>query len=73
MADRLQPHELEGLSRSLAMAPLSPESVAQLLRSHQELSKDWTELEALLVRLLPAWAECREVLNELARRLDASP
>ena len=69
MADQLRPHEFDALSRSLAMAPLSGDSVARLLQSHRELSKDWGELEALLVRLLPAWAECRAVLNELSRRL----
>jgi hypothetical protein len=53
----------------MAMAPLSADSVARLLRSHQELSRDWAELEALLVRLAPAWSECREVLDELSRRL----
>ena len=68
MADRLQPHEIEGLLRSAAMAPLSPDSVRRVLEEHQELLQDRVELEALIGRLLPAWGECRAVLNELSKR-----
>ena len=60
MADRLKPHEVEGLARSMAMAPLSADSVAKLLGSHVEISRDWSELEGLLVELAPAWAEVRQ-------------
>lgn len=70
-------HEIEGLLRSMAMAPLSPESVRRVLEAHRELLAEQRELlaeqrelEALLHRLLPAWAECRQVLNELMRRLE---
>jgi hypothetical protein len=38
-------------------------------RSHDELSHDWTEIESLLERLGPAWAEVRPILNELNRAL----
>jgi hypothetical protein len=61
----LKPHEVEGMRRSAAMAPLSTNSVERLLRSHAELSADWAEVEGLLRRLGPAWAELRSILNEL--------
>jgi hypothetical protein len=69
MAERLTAHEVEGLARSMAMAPLSGDSVARLLKSHGALSRDWKEVEDLLVRLAPAWAEVRSILNELNRVL----
>jgi hypothetical protein len=66
----MKAHEIEGLLRSLALAPLSPESVRAALESHRELLAQRDELEKLLRRLLPAWAECRQVLNELMKQLD---
>ncbi len=69
MAERLTAHEVEGLARSMAMAPLSGESVGRLMKSHAALSRDWSEVEELLVRLAPAWAEVRSILNELNRVL----
>ena len=53
----------------MAMAPLSGESVGRLMKSHAALSRDWSEVEELLVRLAPAWAEVRSILNELNRVL----
>jgi hypothetical protein len=69
VAERLQAHEVEGLARSMAMAPLPASSVAKLVQSHQQLSREWEELEGLLVELAPAWAEVRKVLNEINRVL----
>ena len=60
---------MEGLARSMAMAPLPASSVARLLESHHQLSRDWAELEGLLVELAPAWAEVRKLLNEINRVL----
>ena len=65
VAERLKTHEVESLARSMAMAPLSQDSVARLVRSHGELSQEWAEVEGLLQRLGPAWAELRSILNEL--------
>ena len=65
MGTRLKGYEIEGMARSAAMAPLSTASVTRLLESHAELSKDWSEVEGLLQRLGPAWAELRSLLNEL--------
>ena len=69
MAERLTTHEVEGLAAIDGMAPLSGESVGRLMKSHAALSRDWSEVEELLVRLAPAWAEVRSILNELNRVL----
>jgi hypothetical protein len=53
------------MARSAAMAPLSQQSVEDILSSHAGLSADWSEVEALLQRLAPAWVELRTILNEL--------
>ena len=74
MVGRLKSHEVEGLARSMAMAPLSADSVAKLLGSHVEISRHWAELEGFLVELAPAWAEVRRILNEVnSRYLERSP
>jgi hypothetical protein len=44
---------------------MSRNSVARLLCSHGELSHDWAEVDGLLHRLGPVWAELRSILNEL--------
>jgi hypothetical protein len=61
----MKQHEVESMRRSAAMAPLSTVSVERLVRSHGELSQAWGEVEGLLRRLGPAWAELRSLLNEL--------
>jgi hypothetical protein len=66
----MKAHEIEGMLRSMAMAPLSPDSVRRVLEAHRELLAERAALEALLRRLLPAWKECREVLNELSKQLE---
>ena len=65
--DRVRVHELEGMSRSMTVGPLSSDQVARLLRSYRELAKEQAEVKAQLVKLAPAWAELRKVLNELNR------
>jgi hypothetical protein len=54
----------------MVVGPLSSDQVARLLRSHRALAKERADLEALLVKLAPAWAELRKVLNELNRVLE---
>jgi hypothetical protein len=61
----LKEYEVEGVRRSAAMAPLPAQRVTELLESHGELSHDWAEVEGLLQRLGPAWAQLRSILNEL--------
>lgn len=63
-------HELEGMARSMTVGSLPGDQVARLLRSYRELAKEQDEVKAQLVKLAPAWAELRKVLNELNRVLD---
>ena len=67
--DRVRVHELEGMARSMTVGPLPSDQVARLLRSYEELAKEQAEVKAQLVKLAPAWAELRKVLNELNRVL----
>jgi hypothetical protein len=60
------------MARSMAVGPLPSDQVVRLLRSYRELAKERADLEALLVKLAPAWAELRKVLNELNRVLGDS-
>ena len=46
------------------------DQVARLLRSYEALAKEQAEVKAQLVKLAPAWAELRKVLNELNRVLE---
>ena len=62
-------HELEGMARSMTVGPLPSDQVARLLRSYQELAMEQAEVKAQMVKLAPAWAELRTVLNELNRVL----
>jgi hypothetical protein len=63
-------HELDGMARSLVVGPRPSDQVARLLRSYRELAKEHAEVKAHLVKLAPAWAELRKVLNELNRVLE---
>jgi chaperonin cofactor prefoldin len=54
----------------MAVGPLPGDQVTRLLRSYRELAKEQDEVKAQLVKLAPAWAELRKVLNELNRILD---
>jgi hypothetical protein len=69
MADRLADHEIEGLLRSAAMAPLSAEAARRVLEAYKAIAADQKQLEELLRRLGPAWAQVRDMLNELSQRL----
>jgi hypothetical protein len=64
--ERLKDHEIEGLMRSAAMAPPSAEAARRVLDAYQTIEAGQKQLEELLRRLGPAWAEVRAVLNELA-------
>jgi hypothetical protein len=68
--DRVRVHELEGMARSMAVGPLPSDQVARLLRSYRELATERADLEALLVKLAPAWGELRKLLNEVNRVLE---
>jgi chaperonin cofactor prefoldin len=63
-------HELEGMARGMTIGPLPSDQIARLLRSYRDLAKEQAEVKAQLVKLAPAWAELRKVLNELNRVLE---
>jgi hypothetical protein len=46
---------------------LDPAEVRKMLTEHRDMTKRRVELEGLLERLKPAWAELRDGLNELSR------
>ena len=58
------------MARSLTVGPLASDQVARLLRSYEQLAKEQAEVKAQPVKLAPAWAELRKVLNELNRVLE---
>jgi hypothetical protein len=66
----LQHHEIEGLLRSAAMAPLSQETTRRVLIEYQALLAKHRELRELLERLTPALGELRKAMSELTTRLD---
>jgi hypothetical protein len=65
VAGTLSRPEFEGLRRSAAMAPLDHQNVIRLIQADDELLAEHDRLVSTLRRLTPAWAEVREVLNEL--------
>jgi hypothetical protein len=71
VAGTLSRPEFEGLRRSAAMAPLDHQNVIRLLQSYDELLAERDQLVSTLRRLMPARGEVREVLNEMAKQLDA--
>jgi hypothetical protein len=70
MGARLRAHDVESLIRSAAMAPLAPDRVRAILEDHRVLLLERDELVRLVTEMLPAWAELRATMNELAKRLD---
>lgn len=63
--------ELQAIRRSAAMAPLSPDSMRELLETCELLLRERARATALLEELRPAWAAVREALNGLARTVSA--
>lgn len=62
-------HELETIRRSAAMAPLSADTVRQLIDGYAELLAEHEKTAALLSWLGRAWIELRKVLDEMSVRL----
>lgn len=60
-------HDLESLRRSHAMAPLSPATVAQLLNTCQQLTRERAQIAAVLADLPDSVAALRQALNRLHR------
>ncbi len=47
------------------MAPLSTDTVRQVLEEHDQLLAERADLAALLHRLMPTWGEMRAILDEV--------
>jgi hypothetical protein len=62
MLDR---HEIEGLRRSAAMAPLSPSAIVELLDSCDQLVRQREQILTVLDDLAQSWTTVRSALNEL--------
>jgi hypothetical protein len=54
----------------MTVGPLPNDQIARLLHSYEGLAKEQAEVKAQLVKMAPAWAELRKVLNELNRVLE---
>ena len=63
--EMLERHEIEGMRRSAAMAPLSPDAVAKLLESCDQLARQREQILAVLDGLPESWSNVRSALNEL--------
>gem|GEM_PF-2044175 len=67
-------HDLEGLRRSAAMAPLSQAEVLRLIDDCDRLLRERQQITAALAELPTSWATVRTTLNQLHRLLrDAGP
>lgn len=66
----LTPEDLDGLRRSLALAPHLPaDEVRRVLDDHRLLLLERRQVEALLAELEPSFRSVRDVLNRLHRLL----
>lgn len=63
----LQPHEIESMRRSHAMAPLSPSHVDELIETCTQLSREREQIARILSALPESFGELRAALNELQR------
>ena len=60
-------HEIEGLRRSNAMAPLSQSHVAELIESCAAMAGEREAVRNVLADLSPPFGDLRKALNELQR------
>ncbi len=60
-------HELEGIRRSAAMAPLSKDETERLIAACGQLIRERVQIAALLADLPPSFSAVRAALNELQR------
>jgi hypothetical protein len=63
----LKSHEIEGLRRSNAMAPLSQSHVAGLLESCAAMAREREAIQSVLAELSPPFGDVRKALNDLQR------
>jgi hypothetical protein len=68
----MQPEELDGMRRSLAIGgTLTRADAEQLLDACAALLAQRAEIERILAELGPSWSQARRALNELARIVGA--
>jgi hypothetical protein len=63
----LSKHEIEGLRRSNAMAPLSQSHVAELIESCVAMAVEREAVRTVLAELSPPFGDVRKALNDLQR------
>lgn len=63
----LKVHEIEGLRRSNAMAPLAQSHVAELLDSCAAMAREREAIQSVLTELSAPFGDVRRALNELQR------
>ncbi|MEP7204505.1 MAG: hypothetical protein ABI894_17975 [Ilumatobacteraceae bacterium] len=58
--------DIEGLRRSAAMAPLSPDSVTQILQACEQMAREREQIQLILTsQLPPGWGAVRDALRRL--------
>lgn len=65
-------HDIESMRRSHAMAPLSPEAVAELLDTCNQLARERQEIAAVLTDLPESVSALRAALNRLHRLVSSN-
>jgi len=59
--------EIEGLRRSAAMAPLSPDTVTQLLEACEQMAREREQIQLIVTsQLPPSWGAVRDALRRLS-------
>ncbi|HEY5422497.1 MAG TPA: hypothetical protein VIK05_03445 [Ilumatobacteraceae bacterium] len=59
--------EIEGLRRSAAMAPLSPDAVTQVLQACEQMAREREQIQLILKsQLPPSWGAVRDALRRLS-------
>ena len=58
-------HDVEGIRRSAAMAPLSSDEAFRVLGACDQLLRERARIVAALADLPASWGQVRKVLNEL--------
>jgi hypothetical protein len=65
----LRAHDIEGLRRSNAMAPLSQSHVSELIESCAAMAREREQIRNVLAELSSPFGDVRKALNEMQRIL----
>ena len=66
----LRAHDIEGLRRSNAMAPLSQSHVCELIESCAAMAREREQIRNILAELSSPFGDVRKALNEMHRILE---